>query len=117
MPSWPYGWVIEWLIFVQKLGGWNSSPNICLYVGFSIHIVYSVIRVQSELCVQEVDTTFIVWTLHNELYVDIHIINMIEKDVHLVFLVMQITSSTYLLHQVVGMGHCGPSASSSKYLM
>ena len=33
------------------------------------------------------------------------------------FSVMQIASSSYLFHQDVGMGHCGPSACSSKYSM
>ena len=68
--------------------------------GFSIHGgVYSEIRVWSAFCVQERDSTFIVWTLHSELYVVIHIINMVEQDVQVIFLVMWITTSTYLFHQ------------------
>ena len=54
---------------------------------------------------------------HSKLDVGIHLIYVVEYNVHLVFLVMQITSSTYLFHQGGGMGHWGPSGSSSKYFM
>ena len=68
--------------------GWLEFQSKYLFVcvGLSVHsAVYSMIRVWSALSVQEGDTTFIVWTLHSELYVVIHIMKMVEQDVHLVF--------------------------------
>ena len=79
---------IVWLQFQSKY------LSIYIYIWISIHsVVYSVVRVWSALCVQEGDTSFIVWTLHRKLYMVIHIINMVKQDVHLVFLVMQINNN------------------------
>ena len=78
--------------------------------------VYSMVGVWSTLHVQKRNASFIVKTLNSELHMAIHIIYMVEQDFHLVFLVMQITSSTYPFHHGVGMGYCGPSASSLKYI-
>ena len=59
--------------------------SVCM-CGFSLHSsVYSVVLVWSTLSVQERNAFFIVWTLHSELYMVIHVIYMIEHDVHLGF--------------------------------
>ena len=63
--------------------------------GLSIHSsVYSVIGVWGALSVQEGNTTFIVWKLHSELYMVIHIINIVEQDVHLVLF----SYADYIIH-------------------
>ena len=76
--------------------GWLEfqSNYLSVCVGSIDSCVYSVIGVWSVLCVQEGDTTFIVWTLHSKLDMVIHIINMVEQDVHLVFF----SYADYIIH-------------------
>ena len=47
----------------------------------------------------------------------IHIVYMVERGFHLIFLVMQITSPTFLFHHGVEMVNFVPSVCSSKYSM
>ena len=47
--------------------------------------MYSVVVVWSARSVQVGNASFIVWSLHSELYVVIHIIYMVQQDVHMFF--------------------------------
>ena len=97
---------------LPSLSGQSIVNFMCVVYG-----AYSVVGVWSALSVQERNASFIVWTIHSELYVVTYIIYLVEQDVLFVFLVMQITSSTYLFQHGVKMGNRGPSDSSSKYSM